>query len=461
VFLESAHFDPARTARTARKLGIASEAAARFGRGVDPALPAYALDRAAGLMAEIAEGDVSAGRVGVEGRPEPRYVALRFARALAVIGLDVEPHEARSALESLGFEITVNSAGTLATAVPTWRFDVSREVDLVEEIGRLLGYDRIPLAPLPRPAVGPGLTATERAVEELAAGARGAGFDEAQTPTFVGGDVLGLDHPIDKLVEIRNPISKTDRFLRPFVFATLGRAMAYNIARGARRVKLFEIGHAFQSIPDAPCEERRAMALVAAGWRFPLDWSQGDQPAYDFFDLKGDVEDVVERAAGWRPWFRSGTRAFLHPGRQAEILDGRGGQIGFCGQLHPRVAETWGIDQAMYVAEWDIAGFGQPAEVGSAAVPREPSVERDLAIVVPAGASSAKVMEAVQAADLEHLADIEVFDVYRGPQVASGHYSLGLRLTFQADRTLTDEEVDREVEALVEQLGEKHGFRLR
>jgi phenylalanyl-tRNA synthetase beta chain len=162
VFLESAHFDPARTARTARKLGIASEAAARFGRGVDPALPAYALDRAAGLMAEIAEGDVSAGRVGVEGRPEPRYVALRFARALAVIGLDVEPHEARSALESLG------DHGELRGNVGDGRADLAFRREPRSRSGR---GDRAP-AGLRSHTAGPA-SATRRRARPYGDGARG------------------------------------------------------------------------------------------------------------------------------------------------------------------------------------------------------------------------------------------------------------------------------------------------
>jgi phenylalanyl-tRNA synthetase beta chain len=461
VFLESAYFDPARTARTARKLGISSEAATRFSRGVDPALTAYALDRATRLMAEVAGGSVAPGRVGVEWRQEPRYVALRLSRVSALIGLEVEPSDSRRALETLGFEITVDSAGTWGAAIPTWRFDVSREVDMVEEIARLMGYDRVPLAPLPRPAVGPARSAAERAVERLAAGARGAGFDEARTPSFVGENVLGPGYPIDKMVEIRNPISKTERFLRPFLVTTLGRAAAFNVARGARRVKLFEIGHAFHSLPGAPCEERRTMGLAAAGWRFLLDWSQAEPPAYDFYDLKGDVEDIIEGAVGWRPGFIPGSRPFLHPGRQAEILDAAGRPIGFCGELQPRAAEAWGIEQPLYVAEWDVAVFGQPMEVESTAVPREPSVERDLAVVVPDGVSSATVIAVVRAAELNHLTEVEVFDVYRGPQITAGHISLGLRLTFQADRTLTDAEVDREVGRLIQRLAGEHGFRLR
>jgi phenylalanyl-tRNA synthetase beta chain len=282
----------------------------------------------------------------------------------------------------------------------------------------------------------------------------------------VGEEVLERYFPIDSLVEIRNPISKAERFLRPFVFTTLGRAVAYNIARGARRVKLFEVGHAFRG----GREEHRSIALAAAGSRFPLDWSRADAPAYDFFDLKGDVEDVVERAAGRPPDFAPGARPFLHPGRQAEILEGAGRGIGFCGELHPRVAESWGLDARLYVAEWDLDrmdGATVTSAPAALTVPpavimsRAPAVERDLAIVVPDGTPSAGVVKAVRAAGLENLAQIEVFDRYRGPQVEPGHTSLGVRLTFQADRTLLDAEVDREIERLVAWLGEEHGFRLR
>jgi phenylalanyl-tRNA synthetase beta chain len=461
VFLESAHFDPSRVAGAARRLGITSEASIRFARGVDRALPAVALDRAAAVIANTAAGRVAPGRVGREARHELRYVALRLPRASMLIGFDVAGDEARDALEAVGFAITADAAGTIATAVPSWRFDVAREADLIEEIARLLGYDRVPMAPLPAPSVGPARSAMERTTERIAEGARAAGFDEARTPSFVGEDALGPGFPLDNMVEIRNPISKSERFLRPFVFTTLGRAAGYNIARGAERVKLFEIGHAFRTAAGSVCQEFRSMALAAAGRKFPLDWSSVDSPAYDFFDLKGDVEDVVERAAGRRPGFMPGARTFLHPGRQAEIVDSEGRPFGFCGELHPQVAETWGLYGRLYVAEWDLEGVGTPPEIVSVSVPRAPAVQRDLALVVPGGVPSAAVVAAVRSVGLEHLADIEVFDRYVGTQVEPGHYSLGVRLTFQTDRTLMDEEVDREIERLVSRLADDHCFRLR
>lgn len=456
VFLESAHFDPAGVGRTARKLGIASEASVRFARGVDPALPAVALERAAALIAAWAGGRVAVGRVGIEGRPEPRYVALRFPRAAALIGADVPAEESRRALETVGFTITAADAATMAAAVPSWRFDVTREVDLIEEIARLGGYERIPLAPLPAPAVAPAPTAAERTGERVREGARAAGFDEARTPSFVADDALGPGFPLDSLVEIRNPISKADRFLRPFVFATLGKAVAYNMARGAKRAKLFETGHAFRG-----GEEHRAIALAAAGNRYPLDWSEVDAPEYDFFDLKGDVEDVVERATGRRPGFAAAASPFFHPGRQAEIVDGEGRGLGLCGEIHPRLAASWGMDGRLYAAEWDLDRMGSPPAVESVIVPRAPSVERDLALVVPDGVASSAVVDAIRAAGIEHVATIEVFDRYRGPQVEAGTYSLGVRLTFQADTTLVDEQVDHEIERLVARLGEEQGYRLR
>ena len=203
------------------------------------------------------------------------------------------------------------------------------------------------------------------------------------------------------------------------------------------------------------------MALAAAGWRFPLDWSVVDPRAYDFFDLKGDVEDVVERAAGVRPGFRVGALPFLHPGGQAEIVDAEGRGIGFCGELHPRLAEAWGMDERLYVAEWDLARVGQPPPITSLSVPRAPAVERDLALVVPEGHASDRAVQAVREAGVEDLVGIEVFDRYRGPQVPDGYVSLGLRLTFQAGRTLTVEAIDERMDGLIEILRREHGYRRR
>ena len=297
VFLESAHFDPARVGRAVRKLGLPSEASTRFARGVDPELPEAALDRAAAMIAEIAGGSVAPGIVG--GDPwqgaQRLRIELRLSRHEALVGKRTTAADARRALEFLGFGVSAADGDALEAQVPSWRFDVTREADLVEEVARLEGYEAVPATPLPAPPVAPARGPHQRTMARLSEACRGAGFDEACTPSFVAEDVLGAGTAIDNLVEIRNPISKADRFLRPFLVPNLVRAVGYNLKRGARRAKLFEIGHAFTR-QGGVVEETEKLALAAAGARFPLDWSQPHPPEYDFWDLKGDLEDVLAAA---------------------------------------------------------------------------------------------------------------------------------------------------------------------
>jgi len=462
VFLESAHFDPDRISRAVRRLGLPSEASTRFARGVDPELPEIALDRAAAMIAQVTGGTVAPGRVGDDRRgPSARpRIELRPSRYEALIGRSTTEVGARKALGTLGFDVA-GGGDALSVGVPSWRFDVAREVDLIEEVARLEGYEAVPAVPLSAPPVTPALEPRQRVLARLSEGARAAGFDETCTPSFVGEDVLGPGSAIDNLVEIRNPISKADRFLRPFVIPNLAGAVGYNLKRGAPRAKLFEIGHAF-SRRGGEVEEGERLALAAAGARFRLDWSQTNPPEYDFWDLKGDLEDVLAVAAGISPRFSTGARAWLHPGRQAEVEGPDGTSLGFCGEVHPVVAAAWGTDRKLFVAELDVVALGGPArDLRVETWSREPAMERDLALIVPEGDAAAEILAAVRGAGLDHLGDVRVFDRYAGPQLPEGHYSLGLRLTFEMDRTLTDAEVDGEMKRLMELLRGERGYEIR
>lgn len=470
VFLEGAHFDPGRVGRTARRLGMVSEASTRFSRGVDPEITGWAIDRAADMIAQLAGGRVAPGVVGAGTDAEPRAsgddtLALRDQRVEALVGYAIPVSELTRALESLGFGAENGADGTLTVTVPSWRFDVSREVDLIEEVARLTGYSRIPMEALPAPPVAPEPTGDERRATRVRETLRAAGFDEAQTPSFVDATILAAFDLLDNLVEIKNPISQSQRFLRPYVFATLGSAVAHNLNRQASRVKLFEIGHAFDRDPQHQGEslrERRRLAMAAAGARGPLDWTATDQAEYDFFDLKGDVEELLAQFGLGECVIDRGARRFLHPGRQAEVTDGAGSAIGFCGQLHPAVTASWGLASKVFVAEFGLDVL--PADRGTLSVsdvPREPAIARDLALVVPDGETAEVVVDAVRSVGLQDLDRVEVFDRYRGVQVDRGYYSLGVRLTFRTDRTLTDDEVDAQVDNLMSHLVEERGYRRR
>jgi phenylalanyl-tRNA synthetase beta chain len=461
VFLEAAWFEPARVGRTARAHGLRTDAATRFSRGVDPEITAPALDRAAALIVALAGGRVAEGRVG-HGAPSVGrlQIELRARRLETVVGRPIAEDDARRALASLGFAVRDGGGGTLLAGVPSWRFDIQREIDLIEEVARTTGYDRVPAVRLPVPAVAPLPTPAERAVACLRAALSGAGYDEARTPTFVGEAVLGPYYGVDNLVEIRNPISKAERFLRPFVFATLAGAVVHNLNRGAGGVRLFEIGHAFRPRGRGEVEESRQISLAATGPSGLVDWSRSVEMV-DFFDVKGTLEEVLSLAGVEGVSFVPTERAYLHPGRQAGLEVGPR-EIGFVGEIHPQVAEGWGVEGRLVVAEVDLEVLTRerpPVQLRS--VPREPAVERDLALIVPEDHAGERVVRAVREAEVEDLVRIRVFDRYRGPQVPAGHVSLGLRLTFQAGRTLTVEAIDERIDTLVEILDKEHGYRLR
>jgi phenylalanyl-tRNA synthetase beta chain len=461
VFLEAAWFEPARVGRTARGLGLRTDAAIRFSRGVDPAITAPALERAAALIVALAGGRVAEGRTGEGAVPSVRpRIELRARRLEAVVGRPIAEDDARRALESLGFAVQDNGEGRILAEVPSWRFDVQREIDLIEEVARTTGYDRVAAVRLPAPAVAPLPTPAERAVARLRAALSGTGYDEARTPTFVGEAVLGPSYGVDNLVEIRNPISKAERFLRPFVVATLAGAVVRNLNRGASGVRLFEIGHAFRPLGGGALDERRWLSLAATGPSRPVDWSRPVE-RIDFFDVKGTVEELLSMAGVEGVSFVPTERAFLHPGRQAGLWIGRR-EIGFLGEIHPRLAEGWGVEERLVVAEvgLDVLTQDRPP-VRLRPVPREPAVERDLALVVPEGHASERAVQAVREAGVKDLVRIEVFDRYRGPQVPDGYVSLGLRLTFQAGRTLTVEAIDERMDGLIEILRREHGYHRR
>ena len=470
IFLEGAHFDPQRVGRTARRLGMVSEASTRFARGVDPEITGWAIDRAAGMIAQFAGGSVAPGVVGVGANVEPATpdnarLTLRGERVATLVGYPIPVPRARRALESLGFGTENETDGAVTVEVPTWRFDVTREVDLIEEIARVTGYSRIPVEALPAPPVAPEPTGDERRAKRVRETLRAAGFDEAQTPSFVDSATLATFELLDNLVEIKNPISKSQRFLRPYVFTTLGGAVAYNLNRQASRVKLFEIGHAFDRggvREGASLRERRRVAMAAAGERGLLDWSATDLIEYDFFDLKGDVEELLVQFGLSDCVVDNSARRFLHPGRQGEVKDPGGNMIGFIGELHPAVTASWGLASKVFVAELGLDAL--PTDDGSLSVtdvPREPAIARDLALVVPDGDTARVVVDAVRSVGLEDLERVEVFDRYLGVQLDRGYYSLGVRLTFRADRTLTDDEVDEQVDRLMAHLVEERGYRQR
>lgn len=466
VLIEAAWFDPRSVRRTARALGLSTDASQRFERGCDPEAPAAAQDLAVRLLAELAGGRAAPGLIDVRVAPRaPRRMTVRLARAARLLGYRPSIEEATEALDAVG--LTPRVAGeVLEVTVPSWRVDLDREADLVEEIGRHLGYDRIPSrapATAPRPAVSGGSDLEERVRDRLA----GHGFSEAYNYAMIG---RGDDAPFvfdgtPEPVALTNPIAETLAVLRRALLPGLLRSADQNLRRGAADVRLFEVGRVFHGrgpgeLPEEPLRAAFAWAGTAAG----AHWS-GTARETDPYDAAGLVEDLLDAAAGGRAWPRSrATLSGLHPGRAFAWTEASGRPVAWCGPVHPELAARLDLPATVWLGEVDLSSASRipSPPVAYRAIPRVPGVERDLSIVLEPGAEAGRVVEALAAVPGPAPATFTWIDRYAGPPLAAGQIAMTLRVILQPlDRTLTDAEAETFRASLLEALQSVAGARLR
>ena len=464
VFLEAAHFAPAAIMGKARKLGLHTDASHRFERGVDPELPQRALARATQLLLDIAGG--SAGPVAAAENladlPHRVPVRLRRERLARVLGIRVDDAEVARILMALDMRVGHSDEGWRVEP-PSRRFDIEREEDLIEEVARIHGYDRIPVrAPTGELAVA---AEPETVVASLTLARQlvARGYLEAVTMAFVAADLLrrwGMD---GRAAALANPLSADLAVMRPSLLPGLVEALRRNRARQQERVRLFERGHAFLPGVDgaAPAEPDR-LALVACGDVAAEQWGVSAR-AMDFHDLKGDVESLLELGGESRDWCfeTDGLPSWLHPGRAARLR--RGDRIaGWLGELHPAVAAALDLPSGILVAELELEAIAERRLPRARPVPRHPSVRRDLAIELAAEVPWAAVEASVRGALGARLAELRVFDEYRGDGLDAGRKSLAMGLILQdASRTLVDVDVEAAVQAALSALERDCAARLR
>jgi phenylalanyl-tRNA synthetase beta chain len=456
IVFESAYFNPLSVRRTSKKLGLKTEASMRFERGADINMPAQAMARALALVEQIGAGRARGAVVDrYPNRRDTTSLRLRREKIRGLLGIDVPDADTVRILGSLGFGMFPVPDGWDVT-VPTRRVDVQREVDLIEEIARHHGLDRLPVTfpalTTPPPPLDPRITEARHLRGVLTA----AGFFEAVTFGFVSEAAAAPFASAGDLVPIANPLSENFAVLRPSALPGLIDAVAHNRRREQRDIRLFEIGNRF----SRSAGERRALACAWTGSGDPDHWSSSDAREVDFFDMKGVVQRVSEalrietRTEPQRePW--------LVPGRAAALLT-NGTQIGVVGQLAPNVAERHGVpaSEAIYVAEIDLDAAERASRGRALAIeplPRYPSVTRDISILVDDTLAASVVRETVRQAAPTTLVRVREFDRYQGKGVPEGKVSLSLRLTFRSpDRTLTDTEVQSAMDAVLAALKERH-----
>ena len=462
VFLESAFFAPAAIAGRARRLGLHTDASLRFERGVDPAGQARAIERATELLLAICGGqagpvsDVSHSAALPEGKP----VALRRERLRDVLGVDVPAKRVGDIFERLEMTVETTPDGWRITP-PAFRFDVAIEEDLIEEVGRMFGYDAIPVTPGEAVerlgTASEQVVAAERVVDLLAA----RGYAEAVTYSFVDAALDALVSPETAPIELANPIASDMAVLRRSLWPGLINAARLNVSHQRQRVRLFELGPQFAAAGQGVAQAA-VVAGLALGARAPEHWDGGTGPEVDYFDVKADVEAVL-RLTGAVAEFRfdAATHPALAPGRTARIVRGER-RVGWLGALHPEIAKRIDKKRTAVVFALELEGLGPTTVPAFKRYSKFPSLRRDLSFEVDAKVSAEALTKAARTAAGDVLQQVLVFDVYRGEGVDSRRKSIGLGLILQdASRTLTDEDADQRMRSVMQQLEREFGATIR
>lgn len=490
VVIEAAHFDPISIARTSRRHKLSSEASRRFERGVDPELGPVAARRCADLLVELAGGTLSAATTQIGEAPAPTVIDLAVDRVSSVVGVDYSPAEVVSLLEGIGADVDDLGDGVLRVTVPSWRPDLTADIDLVEEVARTGGYDRIPSIQ-PAARAGSGLTEAQRARRRISNLLTADGFTEVYSYPFTSAkrdDDLRLeaDDPRRQHIRLANPMSEDLPLMRTTLLSTLLDVAVRNFGRGAKDVALFEAGLVSTAVglpgrpgprflpgyhpteaeleeiyASVPVQPYHFAGVVAGHVEFPGLWGKGRRAeATDVIDIVRRIAAIsgvgvsvaAERGAPW------------HPGRAATFTLADGDVLGSAGELHPKVCENLGLPARTVAFEIDLDALLAQADLRTwdGALSTYPVSRQDVALVVdedlPAQTLEATLVEGA-GADLE---GIEIFDLYTGDQLPEGKKSLAFRLTFRApDRTLKADEASAMREAATALAAERHGAVVR
>jgi phenylalanyl-tRNA synthetase beta chain len=458
VFFEAACFSMQAVAGVGRRHKITSDALYRFERGVDPELQRAALERATELAIQICGGE--AGPITHVGRtqPEPISVHLRRSRLVQLAGQDIQAREIESLLARLGITLIHGDVGTWKAKIPSYRHDLRIEADLIEEVVRLYGYDRIPAKPYAAQLAPSRPSETRRSSARVTDQLVARGWQEVINLAFEEQRMHEALSPQLTAIPLDNPIADTHSLMRTSLWSGLLTAWLHNRARQVTRVRLFESGVCFHEA-DGRIVENARLSGIAAGTVASRQWGQPAR-AVDFYDIKADVSALLEGSGG-EIRFEAAEHPALHPGQSARVLlDGQ--PAGWLGRLHPRVAKVLDLPEQPVVFELDWPLLQQAKMPALAVLSEFPSSRRDLSLMVPGGVTAQALCDAVRHAGGAHLKRVNVFDVYRSAEAAGGEKSLTLELHFQdASRTLTIEEVDASITAIAQFLQQGLGAAVR
>ncbi|MDD0974926.1 phenylalanine--tRNA ligase subunit beta [Pseudomonas fontis] len=461
LFLESAFFEPISVAGKARSYGLHTDASHRYERGVDSQLAREAMERATGLLLEIVGGE--AGPIvdvtSAADLPNVAPVTLRAERVTQMLGMEMASAEVEQLLNGLGLKTTAGE-GQWQVEVPSHRFDISLEVDLIEELARLYGYNRLPVR-YPQARLAPQAKAEARG--DLPALRRllvARGFQEAITYSFIEPKLFELFTPGVEPLLLANPISSDMAAMRASLWPGLVKALQHNLNRQQDRVRMFESGLRFVG-QLGNLKQEPMLAGVVCGSRLPEGWANS-RDSIDFFDVKADVEAVLGFSGSLTDFtFVAGKHPALHPGQTARIeRDGR--EVGYVGALHPELAKTLGLDRTVYVFELVLADVVEGRLPKFHELSKFPEVRRDLALIAGGDVASSSVMAVIRENAGEWLTDLRLFDVYEGKGIDPDRKSLAVGLTWQhPSRTLNDEEVNATMQNILTSLEQRLNTTLR
>ena len=450
VLLESAFFKPSAIRATSKRLGLHTESSHRFERGIDVGSTLCALDRAAALIAELSGGSVAKGVLDVYPEEvEPAVITLRPARANALIGIELTTAEIIRILSSLRFTVRELSDGNLDVVVPSYRIDIEREIDLVEEIARLNGYDKIP-ASMPvvrvnsdRPTQHQRL---ERAIRDILVG---LGMHEIINFSFMAPDaadklMLSTDDPRRSLIRLCNPLIEEQSVMRTNLLPGVLETLARNTSFRSIDLRLFEMRRVYlPNTSDEMPHEPIFIAGALTGSREKGGWCHLSDPV-DFYDAKGIVENILEFLhIDAVKWVADSPEPYYHPGKSSSIMVGRD-RLGSLGEIHPTVQETFGLEKPVYCFELDFAKLVTHArQQTSITVPsRFPDSSRDIALLVSEETPAERIIECVKGVKAREVEQVEIFDIYRGAGIPEGFKSVAVRVRYRSyERTLLDDEI--------------------
>ena len=450
IFLESAYFNPLAIAGHHRDGQLNTDASSCYERGVDFRLQAEAMERATALLLEIAGGEPGPLVVSevTEALPKRDPIDLRTGTIQKLLGIELPMDEVAAYFDRLGFTLESEpktSAEALRLRAPSWRFDIEQETDLIEEVARLYGYDRLPMVNM---SYAPKLNQASRLQDltrrrSVADTLVSLGYQEAINMAFSSEEGCATFTPQAQVVRLQNPSISERPVMRTSLLQGLIGALSYNLKRQQKHLKLFESGLVFAH--DAQAENGISQTLQIAGVRLgeaPERW-HGDETAADFFSLKGDLERLFQHAGGLPEWLPLTDHPALHPNQSAS-LKLNGATIGMCGRLHPQLQQRLAIKSEVYLFELDATCFAQPdRHPRFAPISSFPCLRCDLAIVVPEAVSARSVQACIQEHAGDLLVDLVLFDLYLGTGVKAGMKSLAFGLTFQAqDRNLLESELE-------------------